>query len=282
MTGLPTKILPRSVLDAVKRTRPVYAIGRRMRFALGSQLGARVVPGLAGRVHYNDFMLSSPQPDHVASYRGGAIEFVDLLGECLTEAGRDWASVSNALEVGCGYGRIVRELRERLPADSIHVADVIEEGARFTAAEFGAKKIPVVERAGSEWSGRFDLIYLLSVYTHLRRDLIEENLAAVAEMLAPGGVLVFTTHGPGSAETAEQYDQYWLDKKRVLAAMADAGYYYERYPYYYAEYGLTWMTKATVDRMAATIAPSLEAVSYRPLGLGGHQDVYVWRKRPAP
>ncbi len=230
MSGLSTKILPKTMLDNVKRNRVVYSVGRRMRFALGSRLGARAVPGLSGCVHYNDFMLTSPGQAHVDSYRAGALAVVDLLDESLAAAGRDLASTKAVLEVGCGYGRIIRELRDRIPADRLYVNDVIDEGARFTAAEFGARQIPVVEQAGPEWNGRFDLSYLLSVYTHLRADMIEDNLRRVADLLQPGGVLFFATHGQGSAETAERYEQYWLDKRKAIDGLAETGYYYERYP----------------------------------------------------
>ena len=132
--NIPTRVLPKDILDSLKRTRPIYTLGRRMRFAFGSRLGARKVPGLSGRAHYNDFMLSSANADHVGSYRRGAQQTVDLLGRSLVEAGRDWDSVQACLEVGCGYGRIVRELRDRLDPSRIYVTDVIAEGARFISS----------------------------------------------------------------------------------------------------------------------------------------------------
>ncbi len=279
MLSLPTKILPKSVLDSVKRTRPVYTAGRKVRFALGSRMGARPVPGLRGQVHYNDFMLTSPDTAHVESYLRGAKQFVDILGQSLAEAGRDFDNVGALLEVGCGYGRIVRELRDRVPASKIHVTDVIDEGARFAASEFGVTKIPLLEEAGPEWSSCFDLVYLLSVYTHLRRDMVEDNLRKVARVLKPAGVAVFTIHGEGSARTAERYDQYWLDKAEVNRELAATGCYYERYPYYYGEYGLTWFTLAAVQKMVADIVPELEFVAYHPMAVDGHQDVFVYRKR---
>lgn len=279
MVSVPTKILPRGILDSIKKTRPVYAFGRRMRFALGSSLGARPVPGLSSRAHFNDFMLSSTAPAHVKSYRDGARAFVNVLERALAECGRDWNSIRNCLEVGCGYGRIVRELRDRLPARRIFVTDVIEEGARFTASELGATRIPLIEQAAESMRERFDMIYLLSVYTHLRRDLVEKNLAAVATALASGGVLIFTAHGQHSANTAERYEQYWLDKGAVLDGLAHNNYYYERYPYYYDEYGLTWFTRQGMIDLVANAAPDLEFVAHHEAAVDDHQDLFVFRKR---
>ncbi|MGO9007003.1 MAG: class I SAM-dependent methyltransferase [Beijerinckiaceae bacterium] len=278
MLKIPTKVLPKDILDAVKRTRPVYKVARGLRFALGERLGARHVSGLGGRVHYNDFMLTSPDPAHVESYLRGALEFVDILERSCAEAGHAWSAIAAALEIGCGYGRIVRELVKRMPASRVSVSDVIDPAARFTASEFGVHKVPVLEDAGMQLDGMFDLVYLLSVYTHLRSDMIAANLARVTAVLKPGGVAVLTVHGQGSAETLERYSQYWLDKARVLDELARAGYYYERYPYYYAEYGLTWFTCAAFEHLVAETAPSLAFVSYHPTDVDGHQDVFVYRK----
>ena len=146
-------------------------------------MGARYVEALRSRAHYNDFMLTSTTHDHVESYRRGAVDFVDTLGRALADAGRHWTDVGMCLEVGCGYGRIVRELRRELPGNKIAVCDVIDEGARFTAAEFGVRHVPPVEQMGPVHDGAYDFIYLLSVYTHLNRPMIEANLGLGARTI---------------------------------------------------------------------------------------------------
>jgi SAM-dependent methyltransferase len=276
MAAIPTKVLPKDLLDKIKRTRPVYNLARRVRFAIGERLGARPVEGLTGRVHYNDFMLTSAEPEKVASYRNGATAFVDILQRSVAEAGRSWDSLEAVMAVGCGYGRIVRELVKRLPPSRIFVSDVIDGGARFTAAEFGVQKVPPIERG--ELKSKFDLIYLLSVYTHLRRDMVIANLRGVAAALKPGGIAVITIHGQASAETAERYEQYWLDKARLLQALAHDGYYYERYPYYYDEYGLTWFTRDAFEKLVSETAPELSLVAYHAMDVDAHQDIFVYRK----
>lgn len=272
-----TKMLPRPLLDAIKRSPGLYSLGRRARFNLGSLLGARSVPGV-GRVHFNDFMLDSTRAPDVEHYSRGARQFVGILDRALEEAGRSWDDVNSVLEIGCGYGRIVRELRSQHPKLDIYVNDVMDEGAQFTAREFNARQIPLLESSSDQVAAKFDLIYLLSVYTHMPRDMIERNLGLLSAALRPRGVVVFTIHGEGSARTAERYEQYWLDKTRVLRALADDGYYYERYPYYRTEYGLTWFTPEAVSDMVSKAAPALEQVSHHPMELDGHQDIYVYRR----
>lgn len=273
-----TQIVPPDVLNVIKRSRPVYKYGRRLRFAVGSMMGARNIDGVRGRVHYNDFMLSSSTPGDVDRYTAGAERFVDILERSLRECGRDWGNAGPILEIGCGYGRIVRALRQRRPKAEIFVSDVIEEGARWSASEFAATRIPPIEQAGPQYDGKFGLIYLLSVYTHLRRDMVEDNLRRTVAALRSGGTLVFTIHGQHSADTAERYNQYWLDKSKLLSGLSRNGYYYERYPYYYDEYGLTWFTQDAVQELVRKIAPELKFVAYHKAGLDDHQDVFVYSK----
>ena len=276
--GLTTKLLPTNLLNMVKRSRPIYSAARRMRFTAGTALGSRFVAGLDSRAHYNDFMLNSTNRTDVESYRRGAQAFVDILGNSIKAAGRSWDSIGRVLEVGCGYGRIIRELRSKVPSDRIDVCDVIDEGARFTAAEFGVRRVPVIEQVSGHQPNTYDLIYLLSVYTHLPLSMIEENLSAAARTLKSGGVIVFTTHGFVSASTAERYNQFWLDKPTVLNALSANGYYYERYPYYYAEYGLTWLSTDQTKALVTRVAPDLKLVRHDAGHLDGHQDVFVFQK----
>lgn len=273
-----TRVLPPQLLDAVKRSPLVYGVARRARFAVGSMLGARAVSGIPGRCHYNDFMLSSSAPEDTARYYQGAIEFVDIVERALRSVGRDFASVGKCLEVGCGYGRIVRVLSERLPAERIYACDVIAEGAEFTAEEFGANAYPLAEEAPERDRESFDLIYLLSVYTHMKESDVVTNLRAVARLLKPGGALVFTAHGPLSARKAEIYSQFWLDKAELNRQLDEQGYYYGKYPYYRQDYGLTWFTEARLRALVEKADLALEFVSCSPAELDEHQDVYVYQK----
>lgn len=233
---------------------------------------------MSSPVHYNDFMLYSNSDEDIARYADGARRFVEILDRSLDEAGRNWEDVRSALEVGCGYGRIVRELRAQHPRLEIAVNDVIDEGARFTERTFKASRLPLLEEMKNPPVERFDLVYLLSVYTHMPRKMIERSLSLVSAALRPRGIVVFTIHGEGSAKTAERYEQFWLEKDMVLQGMNAEGYYYERYPYYTSEYGLTWFAPKTLKALVKSAAPQLTFVSHHPMDLDGHQDIFVYQR----
>lgn len=267
--SLSARILPKSLFETVKRTHRIAAFGRRARLALGSRLGARHVAGLGGRAHYNDLLLVSTVAAQVERYRHGAAEFVDILDGALREAGRDWTDIGFCLDVGCGYGRVVRDLRRKLPARAISVCDLNEEAAQFTASEFGVRKLPIVEMMGPARNGAFDLVYLLSVYTQLDRPMIEMNLAKVAALMRPGGVVVFTTRS-GRGSHGNQSDTAAFE-----AEMRRFGFVHRRGP---GEEGTTWIAADEVMRLVAQMAPGLAFVTHKLGAIDGSQDVFVYRR----
>ena len=272
---LSTKVLPEAVLDRVKRSKSLYALGRRARFSAGAALGARHVSGI-GRVHYNDFMLRDTRPETIASYQDNATEFVGLLGDAVASVGKSWMDIRAVLDIGCGYGRIVRALLDRVPPSRIYVCDVIEGGVEFTSKEFGVNRVPLLEHAYFSLHDKFDLAYLLSVYTHTPDGFMANHLRLVNKCLKPGSVCVFTTQGPISANTCERYQQAWLDKDAVLSTLAQLGFCFMQYPHYRETYGMTWCSREYVEKAIADAG--LWLVDYKPAGHGGHQDVFVARK----
>lgn len=275
---LSTKILPDAVLNNVKRSKLVYNLGRRIRFRIGSALGARHVEGIPGRCHYNDFMLRSTTSEAAAAYQNSAIQFVGILEDTLGSVGRTWEDVGRVLEIGCGYGRIVRVLKERVPPSKIYVSDVIEEGADFSAIEFGVNKMPVLEEVRDGYTEFFDLIFMLSVYTHTPVDFMARHVKLVSDALRPNGLFVFATQGPISARNAEQYSQAWLDKELVLQELWAKGHSFQQYPHYYDRYGMTWHTEDYVRETIQKANVRLRFLNYRPAEHDGHQDIFVYSK----
>jgi SAM-dependent methyltransferase len=186
--------------------------------------------------------------------------------------------VERVLEIGCGYGRIVRILREHVSPSKIYVSDVIEEGANFAAAELGVNKMPVLEKVQDDYKEFFDMIYMLSVYTHTPMDFMRKHLALVSGALRPDGLFVFTTQGPISARNAEQYSQHWLDKTIVLKELDTFGCSFQQYPHYYEEYGMAWHTEDYVRETIRKAKIPLRFISYGPAEHGGHADVFVYTK----
>ena len=118
------------------------------------------------------------------------------------EADRRW------LDFGCGCGRVARHLigreaRPRRPGsttpESTSIAAQIDWAARHLPGRFEViPTAPPTALAG----GSFDLIFTISVFTHLDEAMQEAWLAELARLLRPGGLLLATTHAPEIARTS--------------------------------------------------------------------------------
>lgn len=102
---------------------------------------------------------------------------------------------TRVLDFGCGCGRVLRHLRH-LPAE-LHGCDsnpiAVEwcaENLRFARFAVNALETPLDHDSES-----FDVIYALSVFTHLPARLQAHWMAELRRVLKPGGVLVLSLHG---------------------------------------------------------------------------------------
>jgi SAM-dependent methyltransferase len=133
-------------------------------------------------------------------------DFVNSFGHLRTivrghlhEAGFDFAKFDRILDLGCGVGRFMFAFKDHLsPNQRIWGCDVHKECADWCRAN-----IPFAETMHTNIdpplpyaNSQFDLVYALSVYTHLRLDMQFQWAWEIHRVLRPGGVLFGTFHGP--------------------------------------------------------------------------------------
>jgi SAM-dependent methyltransferase len=121
-------------------------------------------------------------------------------------------SVQSVLDFGCGCGRVTRYLDGF--AGTVAGSDVngraiewCRNNLGFARFERNALAPPLAFAAGS-----FDLVYALSVFTHLTAELQLEWRDELSRVLRPGGTLLITTHGRSyvprlDAEERERFER---------------------------------------------------------------------------
>ncbi len=99
------------------------------------------------------------------------------------------------LDYGCGWGRIASVLLTRGTPEQLDLCDAWPQTLEILAqAGFPNRAFAVSEilAPGEIAPGEYDFIYAFSVFTHLRRDVFEQNLSALMAGLKPGGRLYAT------------------------------------------------------------------------------------------
>ena len=115
-------------------------------------------------------------------------------------------SVRRVLDFGSGYGRVLRALKDRFPEASLTAVDVIPAAIQFCHETFGAEPILGHEDLSQiVYPEKFDVIWVGSVFTHMSMERFYALFDHLTDALAPGGVLVFTTHGRIALWVSETY-----------------------------------------------------------------------------
>jgi SAM-dependent methyltransferase len=113
--------------------------------------------------------------------------------------GRGLASFQSVLDFGCGCGRVTRPVRRLVGrGPHLHGLDIDPEAIAWARANYAAvadfrvgPTMPPTPYA----DGTFDLVYGISVFTHLPEDMQFAWLDELKRVTRPGGVLLLTTHG---------------------------------------------------------------------------------------
>ncbi|HEY6065455.1 MAG TPA: class I SAM-dependent methyltransferase [Thermoanaerobaculia bacterium] len=234
-------------------------------------------PALSLEIHPRDEMFRW----NVAGVRGsedaGAILYFEKGRQIADafEAALRWrfgaAGPHTLLDFASGFGRATRFLVRRLRGCQIAVAEIDPEAVDFQERTFGVRgfvSAPTAEAFAP--SATFDAITAASFFSHLPGRAFEEWLARLYGLLEPGGALVFSTHGPSLRTERADWTQGIVFESKSETSRLDGNLY-----------GTSWVTPAFVVAAAARASGGEGRLAAAPLGLCGHQDLYVLAKPPS-
>ena len=268
------------LVAAIKRHQRIHRAARTARFAIGHVVPPRRFAEIPGRVHFNDFMFPNSTPHEIASYAERAQNVIALIEEALSKGGQTFDDVERWLDFGCGYGRVVRFLIERVPPQRVHVTDVVKEGVDFCAAEFGVHPLYSQAELDRVSLGSFDFIYAVSVITHLNERNSISFLRLLGNSLTEGGIAMFTTHGEWSIDNVGLYgSEYKARNSEIAALVEERGIAYLPYDFVEDDYGMTWHSREYIESHIAELhGGKVVPFFYKASGLDGHQDVFAFRR----
>ncbi len=271
--------MPRWAIEGVKRVPPLYRASARARRVLGIAVGPRQVDGLAGRVHPNDTMIDGHDPGSVERYRTSGRATIDQFLALAAQHVGPAASL-RWLELGCGYGRLVRQLREDVPAPQITVTDVDPRAVGFCASEFGVAGHPTDRPSDDLVLPAADVLYAVSVISHLDGQDVDALVRLILRTVEPNGLALVSTHGPSTLGQLEAYGPSWPRMRSVIEAqLTEKGWAYAPYSGLGAGYGMAWHEPGWLsERIQALGGAAVAGVDVLPRGLEGHQDLYVVRR----
>jgi SAM-dependent methyltransferase len=177
------------------------------------------------------------------------------------------------LDFGCGCGRTMRHW-QGLEGPTLHGTDYNPRLIAWCRAHLPFARFEVNDLAPPlPGRLRFDLIYALSVFTHLPPDLAAAWLQDLRRRLEPGGYLLVTTHGDAWRKRATSVSLTPGD----LEQLAGGGMVTKNA----AQRGRNaCMTFHSREYLTKTLGAQFEIVDFVPAGIGAYdQDATLLRRR---
>lgn len=130
--------------------------------------------------------------------------------------------VSDILDIGCGYGRISREIIKKHTAVSISGIELCEDFSIAYRKEFGSCFTGSIQEFQTE--KHYDVIVIVTVLMYLNREELAPTVEKYWSMLAPGGVII-------CIEPAIEFIQLWrrLTGKALASPTGGDVIYFEKH-----------------------------------------------------
>jgi SAM-dependent methyltransferase len=196
----------------------------------------------------------------------------ERIEQALRAAGRPIESFKRVLDFGCGCGRILRWFEEYGSTGRFDGSDTDPEAVAWCAAHLPFARFQVNDaRPPLAYDDDvFDLVYAISVFTHLDEDRQFAWLEELKRITRPGGTVLLSVLGEGSWPVLRRDERARLDEKGFLYVRKDRwkGVFPD---WYQMAYHTPWYVRDQYRR-------NFEVLSILPHGLSRAQDVVLLRK----
>jgi SAM-dependent methyltransferase len=194
----------------------------------------------------------------------------DTISAATAKAGRPIESMQAILDFGCGSGRVLRHwhrIADRVAVYGTEMNAFLVDACRKSvpfATVGNNRPAPPLDYAGET----FDLVYALSVFTHLHEDLQRAWRDELRRILRPGGLLLVTTHGAHYLPRLSETERAAFASGRCVVQGAE---------FLGENLCITYHPEASVRALFAT---GFEVVEFAPQGAKGNpeQDLWLLRK----
>jgi len=197
----------------------------------------------------------------------------------------------NILDFASGHGRVLRVLKAAFPGARLTACDLVKDAVDYCARTLGATPVYATKDPDQiHMDGGFDLVWCGTLLTNLGLKYWTALLNLFHANLAPGGVLVFTTHGRLVVQRIRRRDStYGVPETEIAGLLADydrTGFGYRDYPpeilkiaHIQSDYGVSLSSPAWVWSQLAKL-PHMRLLTCTEQLWDNHQDVIACVRDP--
>jgi SAM-dependent methyltransferase len=262
---------------------------RRIRELL-DPLKLRFAKDLAGQVPPRRLRARTGVPGARAFIESGR-EAARELEKALGAAGLTFPDLGSVLDFGCGAGRVLPHVATLATGASCSGCDV-----NRPAVEWARRHRPEHRWEVSRFTPplpfedeSFDLVYSISVFSHIDEELQDRWLEEIDRVLRPSGVVLLSVHGPHAFDLfrSGQASTRWTDRSAfsrgplqegefVFVPYGRSAWIRTELPGVEGEFGLAFHAERYVQQRWSR---AFEVIQVLPRAMTAWQDIVVGRKR---
>jgi SAM-dependent methyltransferase len=176
----------------------------------------------------NSSLRKTAATNYFSFYISGIGCFSPIETSALRE-GLDLNGKINVLDFGCGVGRQMMFFTRKYPQASYYACDIDSSSVRFIE-----KNYPQVKAYANDFNpplkyedGFFDMIYSVSIFSHLTIEDQEAWLKELARIVKPGGYCFLTTEGMTAFKALKRREL--KGDESIEKRLNEQGYIYKEY-----------------------------------------------------
>jgi SAM-dependent methyltransferase len=137
-------------------------------------------------------------------------DYYDHMERALNRFGRSWDDSETVMDFGCGVGRVARLFLRHATRQKFVGIDLTSVAIEWLSANmpFGEYHIGMVAPPLPLESRSLDVIFSVSVFTHLKATSQTAWLAEFRRLLKPGGIVFQTVHGTHAMNLCKRYVEW--------------------------------------------------------------------------
>lgn len=212
----------------------------------------------------------------VLEYMRDGVESFKFIEKVLEDYDKSFSNLNSFFDFAAGFGKLERILINYIDSKKIWVSDIKETANEFNKKHFKVNTIKSTFEPKEFKPGReFEMIFVGSLFSHLKEDLFEDWLKVLFGLLEKEGVLVLSLHD--MSLIVDQLEDKSVDmifypnsEDIVLDQTTDSIEDGEMY-------GTSYLTE---DKFSSIVEKVLGKVEFRRYekALWGTQDVYVLKR----
>lgn len=188
---------------------------------------------------------------------------------------RDIYSFEHILDFGCGSGRVIRNFQDAPASCRLYGTDIDSELVNWCE-----EYLPHIQWSTNGYhpplpfaDNTFDLIYAISVFTHLNEEFQHEWLRELRRIAKPGATIILTVHGEYCInKLAPSYQNQIHSSGFMFSTGATGRLKLDKLPDFYQT---AYHTQEYIRRVWSAY---FDVVRYIERGINNHQDAVVLRK----